>query len=82
LNAGSNEPSSLSTAEATDLPHEIFDGYWEALIYEETIWELLLRVFTEAIQEYSDQGSDLAQSSRYNTALSHGPRDYSRTCSD
>jgi Cdc6-like AAA superfamily ATPase len=55
------------------LPHQNFDGYWEALIYKEPIGDQLLRVLTGAIRKFHDKPEDLLQNAWYNTALFSGP---------
>jgi chromosomal replication initiation ATPase DnaA len=63
-------PLSLHTSV---LPHQKFDGYWEALIYKEPIGDQLLRVLSGAIREFHDRPEDLLQNAWYNTALFSGP---------
>jgi SpoVK/Ycf46/Vps4 family AAA+-type ATPase len=57
----------------TALPHQNFDGYWEALIYKEPIGDQLLRVLTGAIRKFHNRPEDLLQNAWYNTALFSGP---------
>jgi hypothetical protein len=63
--ADPGDTSSLSPFAITALPHRTFDGFWEALIYEDPIGELLLRAFTGAVRKFHDRVTDLGQSAWY-----------------
>jgi hypothetical protein len=64
----------------THLPHQTFDGYWDALVYQDPIGEYALRVMAGAIRKFHNSPADLVQNAWYNTALFHGPPGSGKTC--
>jgi hypothetical protein len=56
----------------TDLPHKIFDGQWEALVYEDPLGERLLRIFSRAIRRFHANPMELLKNAWYSTALLYG----------
>jgi hypothetical protein len=57
----------------TCLPHESFDGAWEALVHEDPVDERLLRCLTRATWKHKGSKNSLSRNAWYNTALLYGP---------
>jgi hypothetical protein len=70
---GTESSDTLMPLHMRRLPHRMFEGYWDALIYQDPVKEYALRVLTGAIRKFHDAPADLVQNAWYNTALFHGP---------